>query len=178
VEAALVGREGRVVEAPVGEVVGGGVAVPVGGGEVEGELHPVPLGLVVAELGRHALAGVGPDGDEHAEEERGEGDEERGGDRRRRRVVPWEVRWRIWGGAPRLLRLRHWFPLIVSKISTRDGGGGVPADPTPPKPPRRRVLARSPGTRRRRHRANARVHRLPSCAATRSGFHRSPAGAG
>jgi len=71
VEEALVGGEGRVVEAPVGEVVVGAVAVPVGGREVEGELHPVPLRLVVAELGRRTLAGVGAHGDEHADKESG-----------------------------------------------------------------------------------------------------------
>jgi hypothetical protein len=40
---------------------------------VDGELHPVALRLVVAELGRHALARVGADGDEDADEKGGEG---------------------------------------------------------------------------------------------------------
>lgn len=83
VEPALVGGEGRVVEAPVSEVVVGGVAVPVGGGEVEGELHPVPLSLVVAEFGCCALTRVGSDGDKRAEKEGSEGDKEGSGERRR-----------------------------------------------------------------------------------------------
>lgn len=116
---ALVGGEGRVVEAPVGEVVVGGVAVPVGGREVEGELHPVPLRLVVAELGHRALAGVGADGDKHADEEGGEGDEEGSGDGRHR-GLPWEPRSgdeRIWGGSAVFLRLRHWNGLWISELA-------------------------------------------------------------
>lgn len=129
-EAALVGGEGRVVEAPVSEVVVGGVAVPVGGGEVEGELHPVPLRLVVAELGHRALAGVGADGDERADEEGGEGDEEGGGEGRRR-GLPWKASgsgW-IWGRGPGFLRLRHrrlcfrWISELFNCLGLVLGGG-------------------------------------------------------
>lgn len=88
VDPALVGGEGWIVETPVGEVVVGGVAVPVGGGEVEGELHPVPLSLVVTEFGRRALARVGADRDKRADKEGGEGDKEGGGERWR-----WGVPW-------------------------------------------------------------------------------------
>jgi hypothetical protein len=110
VEEALVSGERRVVEAPVREVVVGGVAVPVGGWEMEGELHPVPLRLVVAELGPHALAGVGADGDEHANKDGGEGYQEGSRDGRHR-GLPWETRsggGRIWGGSAGFLRPRHW----------------------------------------------------------------------
>lgn len=83
---ALVGGEGRVVQAPVGKVIVGGVAVPVGGREVECELHPVPLRLIVAELGRRTLTGVGAHGNQHADEERSERDQNDRGDCRRRWV--------------------------------------------------------------------------------------------
>lgn len=106
---ALVGGEGRVVQAPVGKVIVGGVAVPVGGREVEGELHPVPLRLVVAELGRRTLTGVGAHGDQHADEERGERDQNGRGDRRCRWVPrkPNAGYGRIWSRGAGFPRLRH-----------------------------------------------------------------------
>ena len=48
VEIALVGGERGVIESPVGKIVGRSVAVPIGDGHIEGDLHPVPLRLVVA----------------------------------------------------------------------------------------------------------------------------------
>jgi hypothetical protein len=58
---------------------------------VDGELHPVALRLVVAELGRHALARVGADGDEEADEKGGEGYQEGSRDVGHR-GLPWEPR--------------------------------------------------------------------------------------
>lgn len=108
VDAALVRREGRVVEAPVEEVVVGCVPVPIGGREVESDLHPMALGLVVAELGWGPLAGVGAERNHGPHEEREETDGRGCGERRRGGKRPWEMgRWR-WGGtvAPALL-LHH-----------------------------------------------------------------------
>lgn len=59
VNVALVGSERWVVQAPVREIVGGGVVVPDLGMSVEGDLHPVPLSLKVAVHRRATLAGVG-----------------------------------------------------------------------------------------------------------------------
>lgn len=54
----LVCGERRVIEAPVSEIISGGVAVPVFDREIERDLHPMPLRLVVAEPRRSAGAGV------------------------------------------------------------------------------------------------------------------------
>lgn len=54
----LVCGERRVIEAPVSEIISGGVAVPVSDREIERDLHPMPLRLVVAEPRRSAGAGV------------------------------------------------------------------------------------------------------------------------
>lgn len=67
-EALVSGKRG-VVEAPVGEIVGRSVAVPFGGGCVEGNLHPVPLRLVVPEHRRCALARVRPERHENANQQ-------------------------------------------------------------------------------------------------------------
>lgn len=64
----MVSGEGRVVQALVGKVIVGGVAVPVGGREVECELHPVPLRFIVAELWRRTLTGAGAHGNQHVDE--------------------------------------------------------------------------------------------------------------
>lgn len=65
---ALVGGERGVVEAPVGEIVGAGVAVPLRRRSMQSDLHPMPLSLVVAILRRGSLAGVRADGDEDADQ--------------------------------------------------------------------------------------------------------------
>lgn len=67
-EEALVGGERGVVEAPVGEIVSGGVTIPLGWGKVEGDLHPVALGLVVAVHWGRRLAGVGAEGHQDADQ--------------------------------------------------------------------------------------------------------------
>lgn len=76
-EEALVGGERRVVEAPIGEIVGRGVAVPIDRRQVEGDLHPMALSLIIAVHWGRRLAGVGAEGDEDADEEGEEEDEGR-----------------------------------------------------------------------------------------------------
>jgi hypothetical protein len=56
---ALIGREGRIVKSPVQEIIVGRVPVPLWRREMQSDLHPVALGLVVAELRWGPLAGVG-----------------------------------------------------------------------------------------------------------------------
>mmetsp|Transcript_2160 Transcript_2160/g.4939 ORF Transcript_2160/g.4939 Transcript_2160/m.4939 type:complete len:367 (+) Transcript_2160:1343-2443(+) len=62
---ALVGRQRRVVEAPVPQIVRLRLHVPLLQRQVQRDFHPVPLGFVVAEFGRRvgAAVAVQPDAD-------------------------------------------------------------------------------------------------------------------
>lgn len=62
-EEALIGGEWRVVEAPIGEIVGRRVAIPIDRLQVESDLHPMALSLVVTVHWGRRLAGVGAEGD-------------------------------------------------------------------------------------------------------------------
>ena len=54
VDPTLVSRQGRIIEAPVAEIVDGGVLIPLLDWSMDRNLHPVPLRFIVAIFGGHA----------------------------------------------------------------------------------------------------------------------------
>ena len=51
----MIRRQRRIIESPVEQVIVGGIAIPLIDGEVDRDLHPMPLSLVIAEHGRLAV---------------------------------------------------------------------------------------------------------------------------
>lgn len=65
-EIALVRSQRGVIESPISEIIHGAVAVPLLGRQIDRNLHPVALRLVISEHRRRIGAGVGVERDGEA----------------------------------------------------------------------------------------------------------------
>lgn len=65
-EVTLIRSKRRVIEPPIAKIIGSAVAVPFSDGEIDRDLHPVALRLVISENRRRRGTGVGVKSDGEA----------------------------------------------------------------------------------------------------------------